>query len=466
VTAPVSTPVPTVVPAIVVGAGISGLVCAYALRKAGIDAQLLEASSHPGGVIRSESREGFLLELGPQSFSSTPAILELCSALGLEDQLVAAPAFSPRYLVVDGALRQLPLTPPAFFTSNLFSATTKWSILRDLFGRSTPPATDESVAAFVRRKFSAELLEKLAGPFVSGIYAGDPEKLSLRAAFPQLHEAEKKSGSLIRGLRARQFGKAKRHRPVLQTFRGGNETLVQRLAASLGPHLRCGVAVQTVQRLEAQGAKNFAITFLAGGREETIVARHLILATPAYVVAQLMKNTSVEFGSIAGSIEYAPIAVVSLGYKKSDVRHTLHGFGFLAPRNSGLRTLGTVWNSSLFPARAPEGYVLLTSFVGGANDSAALSLSAENLTALVHREITPLLNIQSTPVFSYVTAHPYAIPQYTIGYIQRIGALDQLCARVPNLRLVGSYLHGPSIGACIEQALTVARQVEQNRPAR
>ncbi|HEV1994571.1 MAG TPA: protoporphyrinogen oxidase, partial [Candidatus Acidoferrum sp.] len=179
------------VPALVVGAGISGLVCTYALRKAGIDAQLVEASQRPGGVINSVTRDGFLLELGPQSFSGTLALRVLCQDLGISDQVVQAPPRAPRYVLIDGQLRPVPLSPPAFFMSSLINASTKWALVRDILGKSTPPQGDESVAALVRRKFSPQLLDRLVGPFVSGIYAGDPERLSVRSAFPQLYEAEK-----------------------------------------------------------------------------------------------------------------------------------------------------------------------------------------------------------------------------------------------------------------------------------
>ena len=202
------------VPVLIVGAGISGLTCAYYLRKSGIDARIVEASSHPGGVIRSERRDGFLLELGPQSFSGTPQLRNLCRDLAIENELVEAPPSAPRFLLIKGQLKPAPLSPPAFFASSLFSLSTKWSILRDIFGRTSPPADDESVADFTRRKFSAELLDKLVGPFVSGIYAGDPEKLSLRAAFPQLHEAERATGSIIRGM----MRAAKSKPGPLQTF--------------------------------------------------------------------------------------------------------------------------------------------------------------------------------------------------------------------------------------------------------
>ena len=223
------------VPTLVVGAGISGLVCAYALRKAGVDAQVIESNATPGGVIRSERRDGYLLEFGPQSFNATSALVNLCRELHIDDQLLPAPANAPRYVLVKGGLRPVPLSPPAFVTSSLFGPLTKLRVLRDILGRSTPPQSDESVAAFVRRKFSRELLDTLVGPFVSGIYAGDPEKLSLRSAFPQLYEAEKSAGSVIRGL---LFSAKKRsapaERPTLQTFREGNQTLIQALAANLG----------------------------------------------------------------------------------------------------------------------------------------------------------------------------------------------------------------------------------------
>src|SRR5579859_8122654 len=154
-------------PVVVVGAGISGLVCAYALRQQGIDVQVVDASPHAGGMIRSQKHDGFLLELGPQSFSGTAALRALCSELGIADQLVDAPSRAPRYVLIDGALRAVPLSPPAMVTSSLLSPKTKWRIARDFFGTSAPPDEDESVAAFVRRKFGAQLLDRLVGPFVS-----------------------------------------------------------------------------------------------------------------------------------------------------------------------------------------------------------------------------------------------------------------------------------------------------------
>src|SRR5216683_5577492 len=229
------------IPAIVVGGGVSGLVCAYALRKAGVEALVVEASGRAGGVIRSERSDGFLLELGPQSFSGTAGLRRLCAELGIEDQLVEAPALAPRYVLVNGELVAVPMSAPALLTSSLLGWGTKWNIARDAFGRSQAPEGDESIAGFVRRKFGAEVLDRLVGPFVSGVYAGDPERLSLRSAFPQVHEAEKSAGSVIRGMmRQAKAGKKSRQRPALQSLREGNETLVRTLCAKLGKTLRLG----------------------------------------------------------------------------------------------------------------------------------------------------------------------------------------------------------------------------------
>jgi protoporphyrinogen/coproporphyrinogen III oxidase len=449
-------------PALVVGGGISGLVCAYALRKADIDAQLVEASLRPGGVIRSKKRDGFLLELGPQSFSGTPPLLELCRDLGIEGQLVQAPRHAARYMLVDGALRRVPLSPPAFFASSLFGGATKWSILRDLFGTTRPSEEDESVTAFVLRKFSAELLEKLVGPFVSGIYAGDPEQLSLRGAFPQLHAAEKSAGSIVRGMvRAARAKKGPRERPALLGFRESNETLIHALATHLGSALRCGAKVTRIQPGGGGAAKKFEVYVSAGGGEEIIEAGQLILATPANVSAKLLNNVDLSFVRALEGITFAPVAIVSLGYRKSDVGHTLEGFGFLVPRSAGLNILGSVWNSSLFPGRAPDGHVLLTSFVGGATNPQAVTRNPPDLVSLVHKEIAPVLHLRKAPIFSNVEIYDRAIPQYNLGHTHRLEALEALRPKYPDLWLTGNYLRGPAIGACVEQALSVAGKIAE-----
>jgi oxygen-dependent protoporphyrinogen oxidase len=446
-------------PALVIGAGISGLACAYALRQSGIDAQVLEAGPCPGGIIQSIHHQGFLLELGPQSFSGTAPLVQLCRDLAIESQLVEAPPRSPRFVLIDGALRPVPLSPPAFFSSGFVGAGTKWAILRDAFGRTTPPAEEESIAAFVRRKFSPELLEKLVGPLVSGIYAGDPEKLSLRAAFPQLYEAEATAGSTVRGLMRATKGNKKsgQQRPALLSFRDGNAVLPRAIAEKLGPALHLAARVSAVQR--SSPAAPFLVSATLDGSVRTFTTQNLVLATPTAEAAMLLAALSPQLSASLGALAYAAVAVVSLGYRTLDIARPLDGFGFLVQRSSGLQILGSVWNSSLFPGRTPAGHALLTSFVGGATNPAAVRLRSEQLAAIVHRELSPILEIAEPPVFSHAEVYERAIPQYNLGHLARMTALEATRANFPGMFFAGNYLRGPAIGACVEQAHAVASQI-------
>jgi oxygen-dependent protoporphyrinogen oxidase len=429
------------------------------LQKAGIEVLLVEASPRPGGAIHSITRDGFLLELGPQSFSGTLALRELCADLGISDQVLQAPPRAPRYVLIDGQLRPVPLSPPAFFMSSLINASTKWALVRDILGKSVPPDGDESVADFVRRKFSPQLLDRLVDPFVSGIYAGDPERLSVRSAFPQLYEAEKASGSIVRGMwRLAKSKPGPRERPALQTLREGNETLIRALSCKLGSALLTETRVTEISR-QNDGSLEVRVKGRSG--EDSLLGTSLIMATPTDVTGKLLSPLDLSFESLLTSIEYAAVAVVSLGYRKNDVGHTLNGFGFLVPRSAGLRVLGTVWNSSLFPGRSPEGHALLTSFVGGTTHPAATRLTSEELASLVHREISTLLSVKSQPIFSNVMIWPRALPQYNLGHAERLAAVSKICSRSPGLWLTGNYLRGPAIGACVEQALWVAEEVRK-----
>jgi oxygen-dependent protoporphyrinogen oxidase len=445
------------VQALVVGGGISGLVCAYELQKAGVEVLLVEASERPGGVIRSVGRNGFLVELGPQSFAGTSQLRKLSADLGIADQFLEAPARAPRYVLVNGKLQAVPMSPPSFLTSSLINSSTKWALVRDIFGKSIPPEADESVASFVRRKFSEQLLDRIVGPFVSGVYAGDPEKLSIRSAFPQIHEAEKAAGSLVRGMvRLAKHKQGPRERATLNTFRDGNETLVRALANQLGTKLVTKTAAANIYR---QNDGSFRVS-LERGSIDSVSANSVVFATPTDVTGRMLAQLDPSFEPLLSAVEYAAVAVVSLGYAKKDVGHSLDGFGFLVPRSAGLRMLGTVWNSSVFCGRAPDGHALLTTFVGGATDPSAAKLSSEELSSLAHREIAPALGIRNTPMFSNVTIWPRALPQYNLGHAERLASLNKSLERFPGLFVAGNYLRGPAIGACVEQALTVSEEVQ------
>jgi len=453
--------------ALVIGAGISGLATAYALQRANVSTLIVDSAARPGGVIQSIKRDGYLLECGPQSFSGNSQISFLSNKLGILHERILANPRAPRYVLIHGALKSVPMGP-MLLGSSFLSGGTRGAIVRDVLGSELPPEPDESVAAFTRRKFSETLLDRLVGPFVSGIYAGDPEKLSLRAAFPILYEAERASGSMIRGTfkvlkeRKAKRGPEPREKPTLQTFRDGNETLVQALAEHLGKQLLLRFEALSIEPLDPSvgpDAPRFRVTVRSPRGPEIIQAERLVMATPTNVTAQLLGGLDPAFETNLRAVEYSGVAVVSLGYRKADVGNPLNGFGFLVPRSSQLSILGSVWNSSLFPDRAPEGHALLTSFVGGATNPGAVRQSAEELADLVHRESKPILNIAREPVFRNVTIWPRAIPQYNLGHVARLAAVAQARGTFPGLYFAGNYLNGPAIGTCVEQALKIANEI-------
>jgi oxygen-dependent protoporphyrinogen oxidase len=444
------------VPVVVVGGGISGLVCAHELRKAGVDVLLLESSARTGGAIQSERRDGFLLELGPQSFSGTRPLRALCDELGISTEIVEAPASAPRFVLVDGKLQSVPLSPPALLKSPLLGVRTKLSLARDAAGRTQPPEEDESVANFVRRKFTPELLDKLVGPFISGIYGGDPERLSLRSAFPQIYAAEISAGSVIRGLKqaAKNSGEAGK-RPTLLNFRGGMEKLVLALREKLGNSVRVSTEVTEVTRASAGGRFEIKIRE-SGGEEGALSAGQLVVATACDVASRLLGGVNAGFSHL--SCEYAPMAVIGLGFTRGAVSHPLNGFGFLVPRSAKVRMLGSVWNSSLFPGRAPDDHVLLTVFTGGATDREVVVTPEPTLIMEVLAELKAILGIRE-PLFSRVVMYRQALPQYNLGHRDRLAKATEAWLATPGLWLTGNYMRGPSIGACVEQAQVVAKEV-------
>jgi protoporphyrinogen/coproporphyrinogen III oxidase len=262
--------------------------------------------------------------------------------------------------------------------------------------------------------------------------------------------------------RNKKQGNAPHEKSTLQSFHDGNETLVRALANDLGERLVCDIEVTASEALDpghdAQ-APRFQLRLRTPRGEERINTERLVLACSPLAAGHVLGGLDPRFESELGAIEYAAVGVVSLGYRQKDVDHNLAGFGFLVPRSSGLNDLGTVWNSSLFPGRAPEDYALLTSFVGGATNPAVLQKPPEELAALVHREIAPLLSIRNQPIFANATVWPRALPQYNLGHLARLSTVEKLRGNFPGLHLAGNYLHGPAIGSCIERALQVADEI-------
>jgi protoporphyrinogen/coproporphyrinogen III oxidase len=442
-------------PVIVIGAGISGLACAYQLQQAGTPVIVVESGINPGGVISTIEKDGFRFDLGPQSFLTTEPVLKLIDALGIKDELQYADARAPRYILLRGQLVAAPMSPPSLLSTPLFSSGTKWRLLTEMMRRTHPPAEDESIAAFARRKFGPELLERIVAPFVSGVYAGDPERLSMRASFPKIHEFETQYGSVIRGAMKSRPPKGT-PRAGLCAFRDGLETLPRAIASRLGPSLHLETSVSAIRRGKANGKSWFEIDITRRDQHETMAASAVILATPTQITSQILKSFSNSFAPIFSRIEYAPVNVLSAGYSRKQFQRPPDGFGFLVPRTEGLHVLGTVFNSSLFAGRAPEGMVALTSFSGGATDPKFCELSDQEIPETICGEVARVLGIKGNPAVTNLQRYARALPQYNIGHTEIIKSLDALTASIPGIFLTGNYLSGPSIGSCVEQAFGTA----------
>jgi len=460
-------PIPDAVPeprVIIIGGGISGLACAAFLRLRHIPYLLLEKSHRVGGLIDSEQDGGFLFECGPQSFRLTPSLKQLIDAAGMGDALLQADPRAPRFILHGGRLVPAPMSPFSLFFTPLLDVKTVFQLLLEPLGRTVPPMADETVAAFVRRKFGERVLQNFVSPFVSGIFAGDAEKLSLRAAFPEVFEWEALHGSVLRGAvrgrkKAKKISKGSNSPSGLCSLKRGNVSLASGLGKLHEMELNLESAVASIAPADRPSSARFEVVFERAGALGTSSALAVVLATDAHTSAVLLSEIAPEFSPVLQSIQYAPIAVVSLGYRKTALREPPRGFGFLVPREEKIRTLGTAFNSSLFPNRAPADHVLMTSFVGGALDPEAASWPDDLLVDTAHAEVSRILKISGRPAITRVTKYEHAIPQYNLGHVQKIARLTESCRAHPGIFLTGNYLAGPSLGACAAHAEKCAAEV-------
>jgi oxygen-dependent protoporphyrinogen oxidase len=442
---------------VVIGGGISGLACAYRFWQLGVPVTLLEADERAGGLIGTVEQEGFLFETGPQSFQGTDSALDLIRELGLEVDLCQADPQAPRYVVRHGRLEKLPMSPQAVLRSSLLGMGARWKLASEALRKTKPPTEEESVAQFVRRKFGHEILEYLVAPFVSGVYAGDPEKLSLRAAFPSLEEWERTYGSVLRGaMKSRPAKGSGQGHPPLCSFHHGMAMLTRTMAAKLGESARLGACVDAVIRNDRDGSARYQVSFTRKGRGETLEARAVVVATPAYTASHLVSSLSAPLARSLSGIAYAGMAVVGAGYHAKQVGTVMNGFGVLIPRSEKYRTLGIVWNSSLFPDRGGEGRTILTSMIGGATDPEIVEKPDGEILAVVQDESARILAITGQPIISRVWKHPKALPQYNLGHGHTVKAVRECERAIPGLYFAGNYLEGPSIGKCIDRGSQVA----------
>jgi len=448
---------------LVVGGGISGLAVAWFLHRHGVDVGVAEAADRLGGTIVSERRDGFLVEGGPNTTLQKPgrpedALGRLIEGASLSPLLSeAAPAGRKRYILRDGRLVALPASPPAFVISPAFSWGAKLRLLREPFVRRA--AWEETIAEFVERRLGREFLDYAVDPFISGVYAGNPRELSVEAAVPRIHELEQEYGSLIRGAIA--LGKATRNAGMPAgrqiAFAGGMATLPAALASALpAGAARTGRRAIALERGEA----GWTVHFAAGGEGPTRqTADVVVLALPAPEAAILVEPLAAQAARRLREIPYAAVFSVALGYRRQDVGHGLDGFGFLIPRVEGLRTLGALFSSTLFADRAPPGHVLLTAFLGGAQDPQAMEMADTEVLTEIEADLAATLGIRGKAVFRHITRWPRAIPQYPLGHLDRIATIDEMLAPFPGLHLRGNWRDGISVADCVRNGETLAQRI-------
>lgn len=436
----------------IVGGGIAGLSLAHALRARGAspgDVLLLEKSARPGGKARTELVEGYLCEWGPNGFlDNAPATLELVRELGLQERLLPADARAKRrYLFRGGRLHLVPSGPGSLFGSGLLTVRGKLRLLGEPFAAARPDG-DETIHAFASRRLGREAADRLVDPMVSGVFAGDATQLSLRACFPAVAQMEADHGGLLRAMFARSKSRGGSPFGRLTSFAGGVEELVQALARSLAGAVRLETPVEAVEA----NAHGYRLRTAGEGLE----AKTVVLAGPAPESARLLSGFDPELASALAAIPSATLATVALGFYEGQMKRPLDGFGFLVPRNEKVRLLGVLWDSAIFPGRAPTERVLLRAMIGGAHDPEAVTLDDAALLAVVRRELALTMGIDAAPAFTHIARHPVGLPQYTVGHLDRLAAIERGLARHPGLHVAGSSYRGVALNALIAEADTLA----------
>ncbi len=454
----------------IVGAGIGGLAVAHALLKQAhrdrrLDVVVLERAPRAGGNIRTESIDGFLCEWGPNGFlDNAPATLDLVRDIGLAPRLQPSDDRARRrYVFRYGALHPLPGGPIDFARSGLLSWPGKLRLAAEPFARRRPDG-DETIHAFAARRIGAEAADVLIDAMVSGVFAGDARALSLHACFPAMWQMEDAHGGLFRALLARRRRGGRRDGEAigsplgrLTSFRGGAEELVRGLVGALGTALRTGTEVQGMARV----GNRYRLAVTGGA---AVDADAVVFAAGPATTARIVRDIDVPLAeTLEGLSQAAPIAVICLGYRADRLPRPLDGFGFLVPRSEGVRTLGVLWDSSIYPGRAPEGSVLLRAMIGGATDPGAATLDDAQLLDVVRKDLRTTMGLDAMPELVRIIRHHAGIPQYTVGHLDRLRLAEQRLAALPGLALAGNGYRGVSINTCIADAIPLADRLLAGR---
>jgi protoporphyrinogen/coproporphyrinogen III oxidase len=457
---------------LIIGGGISGLALAHFLglgERAG-SWELWEAENRLGGTIGTDRAEGYSVDWGPNGFlDREPLTLRLVDEIGLRSLLEPADRKSEkRFIAKDGRLHTVPMSPASMLATDLLALREKLRVFAEPFIRGRRDDAEESVFDFAARRIGRGAAETFVDPMVSGIFGGVASRLSLPACFPVMREMELRYGGLVKALLARKFGRQRSGRDArstekkaggpagpggwLTSFKGGLDVLVDRLRDRL--QLQINTSRPVVAMAWHEGS--WEVVDDAGSR---VRAKRIVLTCPAYAAGRILAGFDARLSEAFAAIPYAPIAVVATGHRREDIAHPLDGFGFLIPRSQGMRTLGSIWTSSIFSERVPEGHVQFRTMLGGAGDPAVMQLTDEEMWDTIRRELNPFVGIRSEPAFLRVYRWERGIPQFTLGHRERRALLEELAARHPHLYIVGNAYYGVGLNDCVKMAHRTAQRI-------
>ena len=454
-----------------IGAGLTGLAAAHRMLSLNPAAEivLFEAADRIGGHIQTVERDGFLIERGADAFiTNKPAAVELCRELGIEDQLIPTNAQFRGSMVLrngkpvpvpDGFSLLVPTRLGPIFRSPIFSWKGKLRIAAEQFVSKLKNGEEESVSAFVRRRFGNEAFERLVQPMVGGIYTADPDKLSLAATMPRFIEMERNHGSLIKATR-RQAAVTSSDKDasgarygLFVTFENG----MQQLFAALRTQVESKATITT--NTAADSISRYDDGWNVRSSNGSKLFDNVIITAPTFVTAELLAESAPELAEKLRAIEYASTAVVATGHRLSDVSHPCNSFGLVIPAIENRRILAVSFSSRKFAGRAPADHILMRTFIGGAMQSEQLQRTDEELKTLVREELSDLLGVTEREVISLVTRYTRAMPQYHLGHQDRIQAIEQIVTTLPGLQLAGSAYHGVGIPDSIQSGRTAAEKL-------
>lgn len=441
----------------ILGAGISGLATAHWLEKEGYDITILESSFEPGGAMITKFVNNFLVDFGPNSgLETTPKIKELVEDVGLLDEMIYAnKEGNKRYILKNDELLPLPTSPGKFISSKLFSSSAKLRLLKEPFIGKSDDGYNQSISDFVTRRLGQEFLDYAIDPFVSGVFAGDPSKLSVKSAFPKLYRLEELYGGLIKGMikgakeRKQRNEESKQHAKMF-SFRNGMQSFPRAIANNLKGNIFYDSSIKGIRKVD----RKFIVDIEKNKQQGEIVSDVLLSSIPAYLLSELMSNFDNELCKRLDDIIYPPVLVLYLGYNKSVINQPLDGFGFLIPSKEKKKFLGAIWSSTIFENRTQRDKAAFTIFVGGAKNLNFNMSEVNQRVEEVLQEFHTIMGISESPIIIEKKFWKKAIPQYNLGYNEHEKYFGEFENQNPGLFLSGNYRGGISVGDCIKSSYT------------